>query len=74
MSACAQEEGRAEEGLHRRLSLHRRRSIPLLLNYSPLDFMEALSEGKAFNGDAIYLSSAQPANHKWEAHMHWLSG
>ena len=59
---CVQEEGRGEgEEVHqRRLSLHRRRSTPLLLNYTPLDFMEALSEGKAFNGDAMYLSSALP--------------
>ena len=54
------EEGGGQEGHHhqRRLSLHRRRSTPPLLNYAPLDFMEALSEGRAFNGDAMFLSSA----------------
>ena len=36
--------------------LDRRRSTPLLLNYAPLDFFEALSEGHAFNGQAITLA------------------
>ena len=38
--------------------LERRRSTPLLINYAPLDFFEAMSEGHAFNGQAITLAGA----------------
>ena len=56
---ATQEEGLGPEAqLARAMSLHRRRSVPLLLNYSPLDIMEALSEGGAFNGDRITLLGA----------------
>lgn len=40
--------------------LDRRRSTPLLLNYAPLDFFEALSEGHAFNGRSIDLTPGRP--------------
>jgi hypothetical protein len=61
MFARYQEEGldfREEDlgqGLAHRSSsgLSRRLSTSLLLNYSPLDFMEALSEGDAFPGDTL---------------------
>ncbi len=44
--------------------LERRRSTPLLLNYAPLDFFEALSEGHAFNGQAITLAGADSCSRK----------
>ena len=58
--------GQGEEGVHHGEAMHegswhgleRRRSTPLLLNYAPLDFFEALSEGHAFNGQAITLAGA----------------
>lgn len=52
-----------EEGLEGRemlglaVGLQRRMSTPLLLNYSPLDFMEQLSEGDAFSGEPFLYSS-----------------
>ena len=62
-----QEEGEAGTGSQEgsRHGLERRRSTPLLLHYAPLDFMEALSEGCAFNGQAISLAGSELT-----AHMH----
>ena len=56
-----QEEGEAGAGSQEgsRHGLERRRSTPLLLHYAPLDFMEALSEGCAFNGQAITLADSE---------------
>ncbi|BDA46393.1 hypothetical protein COCOBI_08-4860 [Coccomyxa sp. Obi] len=48
-------EGREGQGIA--MGLQRRMSTPLLLNYSPLDFMEQLSEGDAFSGQPFFLSS-----------------
>ena len=61
LCCCAQEEGSGleeQQATERALSLQRRRSIPLLLHYAPLDLMEALSEGGAFNGDHVLLLGA----------------
>ena len=57
-----QEEGEGGTGSQEgsRHGLERRRSTPLLLHYAPLDFMEALSEGCAFNGQAITLADSEP--------------
>jgi len=38
-------------------SLARLESASVLINYSPLDMFEAVSEGAAFNGDARYSAS-----------------
>jgi hypothetical protein len=60
---CAQEEGLGPEeqqaAMERALSLQRRRSIPLLLHYAPLDLMEGLSEGGAFSGERVLLLGAR---------------
>lgn len=54
-----QEEGvEGREGVGMPIGLQRRMSTPLLLNYSPLDFMEQLSEGDAFHGQPFFLSSS----------------
>ena len=65
-----QEEGEAGTGSQEgsRHGLERRRSTPLLLHYAPLDFMEALSEGCAFNGQAITLADSELT-----ARVHYLS-
>lgn len=76
MPVPEQEEGldfREAQGLGERSGSLTRVSTPLLLNYSPLDFMESLSEGDAFNGDALLLSGmalpftkvSMNANHQW---------
>ena len=56
-----QEGGEAGSGSQEgsRHGLERRRSTPVLLHYAPLDFMEALSEGCAFNGQAITLTGSE---------------
>ena len=65
-----QEDGEAGTGSQEgsRHGLERRRSTPLLLHYAPLDFMEALSEGCAFNGQAITLADSELT-----ARLHYLS-
>ncbi len=57
-NSVMQEEGiEGGEGMEMPIGLQRRMSTPLLLNYSPLDFMEQLSEGDAFNGQPFFLAS-----------------
>ena len=65
LGVLMQEEGEAGTGSQEgsRHGLERRRSTPLLLHYAPLDFMEALSEGCAFNGQAITLTESEPTAH-----------
>ena len=56
-----QEEGLEERDRHGlAVGLQRRMPTPLLLNYSPLDFMEQLSEGGAFSGEPFLYSSGPP--------------
>lgn len=59
MVRVVQEEG-FEGGEGFGMGLTRRMSTPLLLNYSPLDFMEQLSEGDAFSGEPFVYSSGAP--------------
>lgn len=78
MTCVCKQEGldfRDSQGLGERSegSLSRRRSIPLLLNYSPLDFMESMSEGDAFNGDALLLSGVLGPSSVLSMHYRWLA-
>ncbi|KAK9906401.1 hypothetical protein WJX75_001248 [Coccomyxa subellipsoidea] len=69
-----------EEGLEERerhglaVGLQRRMSTPLLLNYSPLDFMEQLSEGGAFSGEPFLYSSGGSTHGRSGSLDQWSRG